>query len=87
LSAVEIKLTEMQENQAQKSLSQCYSTLNFWRQVPESKHPEFKIPVYKSFMCIAQHITVIFFLCNEVHKTIPSCNPTKWTLGRICTAL
>ena len=28
-----------------------------------------------------------FFLCNEVRKTIPSCNPEKWTLGKIRTAL
>jgi len=67
----------MQQNQAQKSFSQCHSTLNFWRQVPESKYPEFEKPVYKSFMCIAQHIAVISFLCNEVHKIIPSCNPEK----------
>jgi len=32
-----------------------------WRQVPDSKYPKFNIPVYNSFMCIAQHIAVIFF--------------------------
>jgi len=51
LSAVEIKLTEMQENLGKK-------TLNFWPQVPESEYPEFKIPVCSSFLCIAQHIAV-----------------------------
>jgi len=25
-----------------RNFSQCHSTLNFWRQVPESKYPEFK---------------------------------------------
>ena len=32
-----------------------------WRQVPESKYPEFEIPVFNSFLCIAQHIAVILF--------------------------
>jgi len=46
MSAVEIKLTEMQENLAQKkNFSQCRSTLNFGRQVQESEYLEFKIPV------------------------------------------
>jgi len=80
---VEIKLTEMQENLAKKSFSQCHFTLNFWRQVPESKHPEFEIPVYKSFRCIAQHIAVIFF---SVMKFVNSChratlNPKNEDLG------
>jgi len=66
-----------------KKLSQRHSTLNFWRQVPESKYPEFKIPVYNSFLCIAQHIAVICLLCNEVRKIKPSCNPAKWRLRRI----
>jgi len=57
-------MTEMQENLVQKNFSQCRSTLNFWRQVPESEYPEFEIPVYNSFMCTAQHIAVNFFLCN-----------------------
>jgi len=77
------KLTEMQENLAQKNFSQCHSALNFWRQVPESEHPEFKMSVYYSFLCIAQHIAVNFFLCNEVRKIKPPRNPEKWTLGRI----
>ena len=55
----------------------------FWRQVPESKYPGFKIPVYDPFLRIAQHVAVIFFLCNEVYKIKPSCNLEKWTLGRI----
>jgi len=38
LSAVETKLTEMPENLGKK-------TLNFWRQVPESKYPQLKIPI------------------------------------------
>ena len=67
----------MQENLIQKNFSQCHSTLYFWRQVPESKYPEFKIPVYSLFLCIAQHIAVNFFLCNEVRKIKPSCNPEK----------
>jgi len=51
--------------------------LNFWRQIPQSTYPEVKITVYKSFLCIAQHVTVNFFLCNEVRKAKPSCNPEK----------
>jgi len=67
VSAVEIKLTEMQENLTKKktkNFSQCHSTLNFGRQAQESKYPEFKTPVYKynSFLCIAQHIAVMFSL-------------------------
>jgi len=58
---VEMKLTEMQENLALKNFCQCHSTLNFWRHVPESEYPEFKRPVYNSFLCIAQHIAVNFF--------------------------
>jgi len=53
----------------------------FWRQVSESKYPEFKIPVYNPFLRIAQHIAVIFFLCNEVRKIKPSCNLEKRALG------
>jgi len=66
----------MQENLGKK-------TLNFWRQIPESKHPEFKIPVCNSFLCKAQHIAVNLFHCNEVRKIIPSSNHEKRTLGRI----
>jgi len=51
----------MQENLDKKHFSQCRSSLNFWRQVPESKYREFKIPVYSSFAFIAQHIAVDFF--------------------------
>jgi len=69
VSAVEIKLTEMQENLAQKHFSQCHSTLYFWRQVPESKYPEFKIPVYNSFLCMAQHIAVNFFPAMKLLKS------------------
>jgi len=46
------------------------------------KYPKSK-PVYISFLCIAQHIAVNFFLCNEIRKIKPSCNPEKWTLWRI----
>jgi len=67
----------MQENLAQKNFCQCHSTLNFGRQVPESEYAEFKILLYKSFLCVAQHITVNFFLCSEVRKIKPSCNPEK----------
>jgi len=77
VSAVETKLTEMQENLAQKNFSQCRSALNFGRQVQESKYPKFKIPVYNSFLCTAQHIVVFFFLCNEVRKIKLSCKPEK----------
>jgi len=73
----------MQENLAQINFSQCHSTLNCWRHVPEGKYPEFEIPVYNSFLYRAQHIVVTFFLCNGVHKVKPSCNPEKWTLERI----
>ena len=66
-----------------KKFSQRHSTLNFWRQVPESEYPEFKIPVYNSFLCIEQHIAVNFFLYNEVRKIKPPCNLEKWTLRRI----
>ena len=59
----------MQENLAQKNFSQWHSTLYFWRQVPESKYPEFKIPVCNSFLCIAQHIAVIFFSVMKFVKS------------------
>jgi len=68
---------------SKNNFSQCHSALNFWRHVPESEYQEFKIPVYNSFLCIAQNIAVNFFLCNEVPKIIPPRNPEKWTLGRI----
>jgi len=47
------------------------------------KYQKFKRPAYDSFLYIAQHIAVIFFLCNEVRKIKPSCNPEKCTLERI----
>jgi len=53
------------------------------RQVPESDYPAFEIPVYNSFLCIAQHSAVNIFLCNEVRKIKQSFNLEKWTLGRI----
>jgi len=35
-------------------------------------------------LCIQYDILLwILFLCNEVHKIKPLCNPEKWTLGRI----
>jgi len=48
------------------------STLNFWRQVTDSKYPEFEIPVYNSFLCIAQHIAVNLFALqrNSQNQTI-----------------
>jgi len=61
----------MQEDLAQKKFSQCHTILNFWRHVPESKYPEFEIPVYNSFLRRAQRIAMNFFLCNEVHKIKP----------------
>jgi len=39
--------------------------------------------MYNSSLCIAQHIALNFFLCNEVRKIKPSCNPEKCTLVRI----
>jgi len=35
--------------------------------------------------CVAYSTTYCcdFFLCNEVRKIKPSCNPETWTLGRI----
>jgi len=60
-----------------KNFSQCHSTLYFWRQVPESKYPEFKMPVYSSFLCIAQHIAVNFFFCDEVRKIKTILQPWK----------
>jgi len=83
LSFVEKNWPKCKKIRVKKNFSQCHSALNFWRQVPEREHPEFKIPVYYSFLCIAQHIAVNFFLCNEVRKIKPPCNPEKWTLGRI----
>jgi len=56
-----MKLTEMEENLALKNFSQCHSTLNFGRQVQASRYPKVKIPVYNSFLCIAQHNAVNFF--------------------------
>ena len=52
-----------------KNFSQGHSTLNFWRQVPESKYLEFKTPVYNSFLCIAQHFAVIFFSVMKFVKS------------------
>jgi len=40
LSAVEMKLAEMQEDLALKNSRKSHSALDFWRQVPESKHLE-----------------------------------------------
>jgi len=37
VTALEIKLTEMQENLALKIFIQCNSTLNFWQQVNAKK--------------------------------------------------
>jgi len=50
LSAVEMKLTEIQDGVALKV--SVYSIADFWRQVPKSKYPEFKIPVavYDTFL-------------------------------------
>ena len=59
----------MQENLAQKNFRQGHSTLNFWRQVPESKYLEFKTPVYTSFLCIAQDFAVIFFSVMKFVKS------------------
>jgi len=73
----------MQENLVKKNFSQCHSTLYLWRQVPETECPEFKIPVYNSFLCIAQHTAVNLFLCNEVCKIKPSCNPENEDLGEL----
>ena len=41
------------------------------------------LPMYNSFLCIAKHIAVNFFLCNKVRKIKPPCNPEKWTLGEL----
>jgi len=57
----EIKLAKMQENLALKKFGQCHST-DFWQQVPESKYPKYKRPVYSSFLCITQHIARILSL-------------------------
>ena len=43
-----------------KNFSQCHSTVDFWRQVPESKYPKFETPVYDSFLYLARHIAVNF---------------------------
>jgi len=67
----------MQENLVKKNFSQCHSTLNFWRQVQESKYPKFERPPYNSLLCIAQHIAVFFSLYNEVRKIKLLCNPEK----------
>jgi len=73
----------MQGNWLKKNFSQCHSTLYFWRQVPESKYPELKIPVYNSFLRIAKHIAVNFFPGNEVRKIKPSCSPGYEHLGKL----
>jgi len=61
LSGVQMKLTEMQDL-VLKKFSQCHSTVEFWRQVLESKHPEFKRTMYDSFLylAVARHIAVNF---------------------------
>jgi len=59
----------MQENLAQRNVSQCHSTFNFWRQVSDGKYEEFKIPVYNSFLCIAEHIAVNFFPVMKLVKS------------------
>jgi len=47
------------------------------------KYPQFKRPVYNSFLYTARHIAVTFFLCNEVRKITPSCNPKNESLGEL----
>ena len=66
-----------------KYFSQCHSAVNFWQQVPEREHPEFKIPVHYSFLCIGQHIAVNFFLFNEVRKIKPPRNHKNEHLGEL----
>jgi len=61
LSAVEMKLTEMQEDLALKNFSQCPSTVDFWRQVSECMYSEHKRPAYDSFLYLARHIAINFY--------------------------
>jgi len=35
--------------------------------------------------CIAQHIAVNFFVCNEVRKAKPSCNPEELIITALTT--
>jgi len=54
LSAVEMKVTEMQDL-ALKYFSHCQCTVEFWRHAPESKYPDLKRPVYETtHFCIQQ---------------------------------
>jgi len=53
LSAAKMKLAEMQEDLALKNSIQSHSTVEFWRQVPKSKHPELKRPVHNPFLYLA----------------------------------
>jgi len=58
VTALEIKLTEMQEN---RTLKKFYSMplCTYFRAT--DKYPKFERSVYNSFLCIAQHIAVNFF--------------------------
>jgi len=76
LSAVEIQLTEMQENLAQKTLVNATLHLIFGDMFQKANTQNLKYQCI-SFLCRAQHIAVNFFLCIEVHKAKSSGNPEK----------
>jgi len=73
----------MQENLGQKNFSQCHSARNVWPQVPESEYPEIKMPVYYSFLCIAQHIAVNFFSVMKFVKSNHRATLTNEDLGEL----
>ena len=75
-SAVEMELIEMQEDMALKNFSQCYSTTEFWRQVPESKYPELKknssrlISVFSTTYCCESLFSVMKFIKSKQRATL-----------------
>ena len=75
-SAVEMELIEMQEDMAVKNLSQCCSTIEFWRQVPETKYPELKktstrlISVFSTTYCCESLFSVMKLIKSKPRSTL-----------------
>ncbi|CAK8686286.1 unnamed protein product [Clavelina lepadiformis] len=71
-----MELIEMQEDMALRSFSQCHSTVEFWRQVPESKYPELKkissrlISVFSTTYCCESLFSVMKFIKSKQRVTL-----------------
>ena len=42
MSAIEMELTDMEDDMVLKNFSLCHSSIEFWRQVPEDRYLEIK---------------------------------------------